>query len=231
MRHFAKHQIWELWWGYCAPKVRHAQPKSSSNRETTPPSSNKSLTHTHTLTKTNNTYSPWLESRDREGRKKKKRKRKRERVPSLESVTPRTDTQRQSWSSKMKSAAPRGLKRPILPILVSWSTPRSTVMLLNAANPCPHWLLDAPTPTLQLLLPQNSTSLLPPRLDARGARSSIQPKKITIHTRNTKSVANKTRQESRATDVLLLGTDSRFALNNALLLHPPAQIPAILAPT
>ena len=47
----------------------------------------------------------------------------------------------------MKSAAaPRGLKRPILPILVSWSTPHSTVMLLNAANPCPHWLLDAPTP-------------------------------------------------------------------------------------
>lgn len=113
------------------------------------------LTHTHTHTKTNNTYSRWLESRE------DKEERERERVPSLESVTPRTDTQRQSWSSKIKTAAPRGLNRPILPILVSWSTPRSTVMLLNAANPCPHWLVDAPTPTLQLLLPQKSTSLLP----------------------------------------------------------------------
>lgn len=67
-------------------------------------------------------------------------------------------------------------------------------MLLNAANPCPHWLVDAPTPTLQLLLPQKSTSLRPPRLEARGARSSIQPKTITIHTRNTNLLrTNKTR--------------------------------------
>ena len=208
MLHFAKHQIWKLWWGYCSPKVCHAQSKSSSNRQTIPPSSNKShtYTYTHTHTKTNNTYSRWLESREDNKEREK-------RVPSLEDCC----------SAGLEPPHPTHLG-----VVIHTSQHRNAPQCCKSLPTLACWCSNSHPPAS----PTSKVDKPPtPRLEARGARSSIQPKTITIHARNTNLL--RTKQDKSLVQQMSSSCDQiqRFALNNALLLHPPAQIPAILTTT